>query len=535
MVKRRNKTHFDLNEPLRHSHRPVTRRDFIAQGFRAGTATLMGTSMMGLLAPKASAIDPNIYDLIASGYPGNTCNLNVSGGQKIPFICFDLAGGANIAGSNVLVGQRGGQQDFLSEAGYSKLGIAQDRVPNNGQVNTIDESLGLAFHSDSAMLAGINQSMSDAAKAATNGAVLPARSDNDTGNNPHNPLYGIYQSGARGSLLNLIGSENTESGGNSMAPLVMIDPEVRPTKIDRAADVSGLVDVGDLSSVLSDPNDVVSVMERMASISKMKLDVIDPGMGGSTDNALRARILCEYMRAADTYEKFSNPAALDVFQDTQMFGSTGIFDAADFSDNRNYETTAAVAKLVVDSGDLGVIGGRAAAGSITLGGYDYHTGDRVTGEMRDLVAGRCIGACLEYAHRREVPIMVYVFSDGSVASNGMIDPMANKPQWTGDNSSTAASYFLVYNPPARGGRPTLNTSVIADPFQHQQIGWMRSDASVETSATPASNSVNQLVYTVLLNYMALHDDISGFSSIFTNNGLGAAGNLEQYVAFNPII
>ena len=34
---------------------------------------------------------------------------NISGGAgKIPFICFDLAGGANIAGSNVLIGQAGG-------------------------------------------------------------------------------------------------------------------------------------------------------------------------------------------------------------------------------------------------------------------------------------------------------------------------------------------------------------------------------------------------------------------------------------------
>ena len=48
------------------------------------------------------------------------------------------------------------------------------------------------------------------------------------------------------------------------------------------------------------------------------------------------------------------------------------------------------------------------------GGYDYHTGDRMTGEIRDERAGRCIGACLEYAQRMNVPVMIYVFSDGSV-------------------------------------------------------------------------------------------------------------------------
>ena len=30
--------------------------------------------------------------------------------------------------------------------------------------------------------------------------VIPARSDNDTGNNPHNPMYGIARAGANGSI-----------------------------------------------------------------------------------------------------------------------------------------------------------------------------------------------------------------------------------------------------------------------------------------------------------------------------------------------
>ena len=63
----------------------------------------------------------------------------------------------------------------------------------------------------------------------------------------------------------------------------------------------------------------------------------------------------------------------------------------------------------------------AAGGCITMGGYDYHTGDRITGENRDLRAGRCIGACLEYAALLGEPVMIYVFSDGSVFSNGAND------------------------------------------------------------------------------------------------------------------
>ena len=41
------------------------------------------------------------------------------------------------------------------------------------------------------------------------GCVIPARSDNDTGNNPHNPLYGIAMTGASGSVVDLIGNHVT--------------------------------------------------------------------------------------------------------------------------------------------------------------------------------------------------------------------------------------------------------------------------------------------------------------------------------------
>ncbi len=60
-------------------------------------------------------------------------------------------------------------------------------------------------------------------QAFTNGCAIAARSENDTGNNPHNPMYGILKAGAGGELLNLIGSQASDSGGNSMAPAALID------------------------------------------------------------------------------------------------------------------------------------------------------------------------------------------------------------------------------------------------------------------------------------------------------------------------
>jgi hypothetical protein len=170
-----------------------------------------------------------------------------------------------------------------------------------------------------------------------------------------------------------------------------------------------------------------------------------------------------------------------------------------------------------------------------MGGFDYHTGERGTGEARDLRAGRCMGACLEYAARVGVPLMMYIFSDGSVASNGRIDDSVagrGKGEWTGDNQSTAASFFLVYNP---AGRPQLLGGSALEQARHQQLGWFRPDGSVETSSSPVANNVNLLVQSVALNYLSLHGDQGSFPTLFPGHGLGNAALRDSLTAFQPIV
>jgi hypothetical protein len=510
-----------LDEPLRHPDhkRPVTRRDFIAQGFLTGAATVVAPSLIGaLLNPRvANALSPDIN-------PGNFCNIQAGAG-KIPFICFDLAGGANIAGSNVLVGQQGGQLDFLSTAGYSKLGLPGNMTPANSTTNFIDQQLGLSFHSDSAFLRGILSKISPTTAARTNGAVIAAMSQNDTGNNPHNPMYGIAKAGANGQLLTLIGSQSTDSGGNSAAPAMMIDPTIRPTKVDRTSDATGLVDTGQLATLLA-PADTVAVMESMDRISVAKLGVVDTKLGATDDPRVKKLVQCGYVKAADLTEQFSSPAALDPTKDPDIKGATGIFSDTEFNDSE-FIKTSAVMKLVIN--------GYAGAGTITMGGFDYHTGDRSTGETRDFRAGQCMGACLEYAARRGKPLMLYVFSDGSLSSNGTIDNSTagrGKGVWTNDNQSTAATFFLVFDPNAR---PTLFAGGGTTPERHQQLGYYRASGDIETTSSPAGNAVNLLVEMVILNYMALHGEQGNFSTLFPTNGLGSATLRDSLTAFNPIV
>ena len=510
----------DINAPLKHSDhaRPKSRREFISQGFMAGGASVFGASAFSLFANPGTAHASLSADLEALK---SSCGIATQGAGKIPFICFDLAGGANIAGSNVLIGKNGGQKDPLTTAGYSKLGLPADMIPTAANAATasgdhINEDLGLAFHSDSAFLQGILERTSAGTQANINGAVIPARSENDTGNNPHNPMYGIYKAGADGSLLSLIGSRSSESGGNSMAPMDLIDTSVRPTKVDRPSDVTGLVDVGDLIGLLSQ-EDAVAVMESIQRVSNRKMDQVSAFNEVTANDVVEDLVRCGYVKSADIADRFGDPSTLNPDVDPDIVGASGIFSTDEFNSESEFRKTASVMKLVIN--------GFAGAGTITMGGFDYHTGERGTGERRDLRAGRCMGACLEYAAKIGVPIMLYVCSDGSVASNGRIDDSVDgggKGEWTGDNQSTASSFYLVYNP---GSRPTAIRN---------QIGYMRSDASVETASSPAANNVNLLVQSVLLNYMALHGEEGDFATRFPSHGLGNSTLQDSLIGLGKI-
>ena len=529
----------NYDDPLCHPDhsRPVTRRDFLSQGFISGSAFAVGGGALSLFSNPREALGALSGDLDTIG-----CGIATAGAGKIPFIAFDLAGGANIANSNVLVGNEGGQMDFLNTSGYEKMGLPGDMVPGLTDPTTglpyANTDFGLAFHSDSAFKRGMEASMSDPALRGTqlNGAIIPARSDNDTGNNPHNPMKGIARAGADGSILTLAGSETSASGGNSTEPLMLMDPELQPTKVDRPSDVTALVDTGQLVGILG-PDDATAVMESIYRISEMKVG--RTGQTGSMDwnqqitsaEVVRDLVSCGYMKAADIADRFGG-TPLDPGLDPMIVGPNGIFSAAEFNgggrDGSEFRKTAAIMKLVIN--------GFAGAATIEMGGYDYHGGARAEGEVKDFRAGRCMGACIEYAARIGVPLMMYVFSDGSLSSNGAIDNSIDgrgKGEWVSDNSSTAGAFFMVFNP---AGRAQLRTSAGKTAAQHQQLGYMDGGGSVQRAATPMANNVNQLVNSVILNYMALHGEEGMFETVMgPGHGLGNATMRDSLTAFQPIV
>ncbi len=485
--------------------RPVTRRQFLSQGMITGAAAVTAPTLLSLLGGRQAMAQ-------------SLCTPPVGGAGMIPFIGIDLAGGANIAGSNVMVGGQGGQEDAISLAGYSKLGLPPDLTPQGSAASVVDSEFGLLFHTDSAMLDGIRSRTTADTRSRVNGTVFCARSANDTPNNEHNPLYGIAQVGADGSLLTLIGSRNSESGGNSAAPAYMVDPVLRPTQIRRPEDATGLVDAGRMAEFLGEYG-AGRVVEAAEVISGHKLDRLD-AMG---EQALATSLLrTAYSESAQLVQLYSSPDSLDPELDPIIVGQPdSIFSAGDLNTD-TFRKTASVMKLVVNQ--------RVGAGVLEFGGYDYHDSTRTTGEARDRRAGEVIGACLEYAARACNDLCIYVFSDGSVASDGTTDG-SGKGVWRGDNSSTASSFMLVYSNDDVAGRPSL----VAEPANvsgfRNQIGYFRQDGSVEIDANETSNRPAALAEAAILNYLALHGLDSEFETRLPNWTLT---DREDLIAFEPI-
>jgi len=474
---------------------PTSRREFLNRGLIAGVGTVFLPSLATLLAREARA------QAVDCGIDNNP----LLGAGKIPFLGIDQGGGANLAGSNIMVGGPAGQEDFLDPNGYAKLGLPQAILPQNVGVN---REFGLAMHPDSALLRGMLSKTSAATRANTNGVVIPARSENDTGNNPHNPVYGIARAGANGEFVATIGTRNSDSGGRSRSPDSQIVADLRPSKVSNRNEAIGLVGGG---GDVDFPNGRIA--EAAAVLSALKLGKITEAQ------ATKELLQCGYDKTSATYNTTVAPQDLDPEADVNL---QAIFPNGELQDG-DFRKAAAAMKVVVN--------GYGGAGTIEYGGRDYHQDPRPETDGKDFLIGQVVGGALEYAALLNKPLMLYLFSDGAVSAdtdrpeddgNGV-----TKFRWRSDNSQTAASAILVYSP---NGQPVLRNGAMS-----QQLGHFRRDGNVETDSTPFANSVETLSEMVILNYLGLHGEQGMFGMVLTNPRLGTGAAVDPYIAFNPIV
>jgi hypothetical protein len=474
---------------LENHKKPVTRRDFLAQGYYSMAGAIMLPSVLMMIEEIAFGLQ---------------CAPPATAGRMTPFLVFDLAGGASIAGSNVMVGKRGGQEDLLLN--YASLGLPASMNPRNqGMINN---ELGLTFHNLSAMLAGIKTGLG--ANAATimpniEGALFCVSSNDDTGNNVHNPMYWITKGGARGEWTSLLGTSSSESGGNSRAPASSIMPSSRPVTITRPQDAAALVSSGKLATILT-AQDAAKIMAATRSMSAARLAMFQ---AKDAPTQLKELIECGYVQGGELLNQGSNS---DVAGDADV--------QATFNNlaNADQGRVATISKLVIE--------GKAGAGTISKGGFDYHNGSRALGENSDRAVGELIGRSIALAARKQQDLMIYVFTDGSVSANGNVDSSAaggGKLGWQGDSGERSATFTLLYK---KDGKPELRTP------GRRQVGAFNDAGANDKTASLISTNVEAGAKAIVANYLALHGMESQLASVVGDNPFGS--QLEDYLIFKKI-
>lgn len=474
--------------------RPVTRREFLGHGLIAGTSTIFLPSLATVLSREAKA----------------ACEIGVDdgliGAGKIPFIAIDQGGGANIAGSNVMVGGAQGQEAFLPIDAYETLGLPSAISPQNVGV---DRQFGIAMHPNSAMLRGMLDKTSAGTRANVNGVVIPARSENDTSNNPHNPIYGIARAGSNGEFVVSTGTRNSDTGGRSTAPEYMISPELSPTRVSNRNEAIGL------SGGEADGFPSGRVAAATAILNQLKLGVINEAQ------ATEELIQCGYDKSVATFNSPILASDLDPEADAIL---TNIFPNGEISNDGDFRKAAATMKVVVN--------GFGGCATMEFGGRDYHQDPRPETDGKDFKVGQVIGASLEYAAALGKPLMLYVFSDGAVVAdrNNPEDDGngTTKFRWRSDNSQRASSVIFVYSP------NIASAGLMRNGNASQQMGAFKDDGAIDTNSSPFANSVTTLAEMVVLNFMALHGEQGNFGNVLSNQTLGAGPALDPYIAFNQI-
>lgn len=438
----------------KHPHHPlVTRRDFLAQGLIAFSATVALPSAFGQ-GLRAAAIECGGGDSISA---------------MSPFMVFDMAGGAALP-ANFLVGKEGGPEDLLSS--YDKIGW------NPKESGSLNKDFGLPMSAKySKVLAGILANSSAEARRNLRMGAFCHFAQDDTSGNKLNAASLVLQSGFRGQLVsNGIGLVDSVSGGNS-AP-VMANIALKPTIVRSITDVLGATNYGGQALSNFKIQQKKSLAQSALNLNKIQAQDYVNQPDGQT--------LADLSQCA--YEK-----------------SLSFLQSAEGLDPRLDATTRAVYGLQQDSGpgDMNAVAATLAMNTIkansgpsvwTLGGCDYHDGTQETGDAKDMEMGVQIGRAVELAHRLQRPLFFQLLTDGGC------DATQGTRSWRGDSGDKCMTVIGYYNPKA------------APRMLKYQVGHFTDGQGAERSTLIGSEPA-LVGYAVLANYLHVHGKLSDFRTL----------------------
>jgi hypothetical protein len=419
-----------LKSPGYESHRfKLTRRELIHMGLIAGGGYLMPLSRL----QRAFAL--------AGSSP------------RLPFLVFDLAGGAAMPG-NFLVGGAGGPEDLVEN--YRQHGW------NPRASNSLDRIFGLPMSRErSKMLEGLRQTLPKEITASSSQQMLKMASFahfslDDTTMNRSSAVSMVAKSGLNGQYVKAgLGMLSSPSGGNS--DVYLRDAKFRPRAVRSSKDVMGL-------TLFDDDYTELDARTRKAIFNNLK-----EAAGNNSD--LR-----------DAYESIENLGisipAMDVTQSeiSSLYGQNGSELEASIVHN--------------------VLNGYTGPGVITIGNCDYHDNTVTTGDAKDLAIGQSIGRAVAAAHLLKKPLLIQIITDGGIYSRRSDN---YERAWTGDANQHGLSVLAYFHP----SKPVKLRQV--------QVGHYTDGGQVEQS-TFIGSGPEKMALGVLLNYLSLTGNMDRFEA-----------------------
>lgn len=478
--------------------KPVTRRQFMAQG---------------LLAATGSVLAPNLVHLFQRGLFAQsvTCPVDaILGSSLLPLLIYDAAGGAQLA-REFVVGKTGGQLDFLTGANAYKNFCIPDSLAYANANNT-DSSYGVAFHKNSAILAGLNSKIAAGNRSRIDGFTVACVSSSDSSDNPSNPIFGIARF-KNGLLTPAIGNGNSNAGGNGKSANVPQPSALNPIKVSNQASAQALVNNGRILQALgNDPANASKAAKVRTAIQNLSGTQLKNFSRLNLTEQIQVLVECGYLKAQQL---------LQSYQPNVVYPSNDPALIAAFGNNPESNALASVSRLLLN--------GYTGVATFTKGGYDNHDGTAAGPRGKCQELGTDVGSVISYAIALQKPVAVAIVTDGGM-NNTTPDNSANGGGFiasSGDNDSVSLTAMMVYHPNAQnngasGGSLIENSA--------RQIGSF-SSTGVNTNDLITATSPSNAALAMTYNWLALNGEEDKIIELANGANPFSGGQLNRYTIF----
>lgn len=442
---------------------------------------------------------PSIYTSLTKSLFGQNLDcpsIQTEASQMIPILFIDLPGGAHLAGEDIVIGGEGGQLDntgFRQTGSLERFGLP-DNLNYHLTGTNIDQSLGLAMHSNSPFLAGVNNTLPASLKNSVDGFSVAGLTRSDTTTNPLGGIHLATTLGRTGLASNSIGNITNSTGGRHLPVVGSVHPESIPAAVRNIEEAQRLSGYGKILQSLDEQSAkrVWDTLSKLGSIQLKKFENLNLNAQVKTlvdCNLIRMKDL-PFIPGQGPNDLF--PSSIDSNHPLKLaFGN-------------NFLSDTALAQLGIFSHLL--LHDYAGAACIALpGGFDNHDSTAANPNLKRFEVGQKVGMLFKYASLIGRSLFVVITTDGAMASkftNGILEIDSStdgrgfgvKP---GDSDQNSLMFSLAY---IHGANRNTNPFVVDDrrqigaydPFGVKQI--LRSSTDNQTA-----------LHAIMYNYLKLQN------------------------------